>query len=358
MQGVKLQQKYKILRVLSRDSLTETCLAWGKGSNRSQRYVIKRFRPILGNPEVEAAKQLFDREADILTMLRGKHRQIPQICDRFTEGGESYLVREWIEGSTLEQTVKQRGKLSETEVTPILKSILSVIQYLRELNLVYREINPRTIVLRQPSWYERTIGKEPHYLPVLIDLSQIETMTAPESQILPADLSQPNLVLASSTYYASFASKQGKLESARDLYSLGLTAVYLLVGKTPEQLSLSPNSKKLLWHQESRGLTSNLVRAIDRAISPYLDERFTSADEMLKALFPRSVVISASLITDAKPQSRLTPEVKIFLALSCLGLGIIGIAFALLDLDFERIEIPGSSVSSVSEVAESDRLSR
>jgi serine/threonine protein kinase len=364
MKDAAIQNKYKILKILGQDSLTETFLAQGKGLCSFHRYVIKKFRPILGNPQAREIKHLFDREAKILKLLSGKNRQFPQLYEYFIDGEDFYLVREWIEGLTLEQKVQQQGKLSETEVKQILGSVLSVLKDIHNYDLVYRELSPSSIVLREGNWLERASNQD--CLPVPIYFGRVKEL-ARETQ----RLNQRSLVLANRQEYISPESEPGELAYASDLYSLGLTAIYLLTGKTPTELNTDSYTNQLLWHQEVPHLTTNLVSVIDRAIcydrsnsgargrkstefslaysTPTRRHRFTSAEEMLQALFPRSVNISESLITQPKQPSWLTPEVKIVSSLFCLGLGVIGIAFSLLNFDFDGLMVKESTVITTNE---------
>ena len=131
--------------------------------------------------------------------------------------------------------------------------------------------------------------------------------------------------------------EQGKSVYASDLYSLGLTAIYLLTGKTPAELPVDPQTQRLLWHEEISDRRNHLIRVIDRAIYPKISERFTSAEAMLKALRSPLVSISLPIVNHPPRKSYWTPEVKIFLALSSFGVGVIGIAFLLLNVDFTQL---------------------
>ena len=58
----------------------------------------------------EAQKQAissFQREADMLAQLSNEH--IPRVFDRFSEGNHHFLVMEYIDGTTLEEQIKQHG---------------------------------------------------------------------------------------------------------------------------------------------------------------------------------------------------------------------------------------------------------
>lgn len=323
MKGKLIQNKYCILQTLGQDACGETFLARNKNWFFRRRYIIKKFRPILGNSKVNQIRRLFHQEASVLKKLSGKNRQIPRIYDYFTDGEDFYLVREWIDGLTLKQKVQQQGTLSIVEVEQILDSVLSCLKYIHSHDIVYRQLKPSSIILRQ---------SRQGYLPVPIYFGGVKEIEAKINQP-----HQRNLVLAHQQEYIPPEQEQGKSVYASDLYSLGLTAVYLLTGKNPTELPFDPQTKRLLWHEEIYDRRIHLIRVIDRAICPNISNRFSSAEAMLQALHSPLVNISLPVIDDCPRKSYWTPEIKIFLALSSFGVGVIGIAFLLLNVDFTSL---------------------
>ena len=322
MKGKLIQNKYFILQVLHQDVFSETFLAKDKNWFSRHRYVIKRFRPILGNPKAEATRQLFYQEASILKRLSGNNPQIPQLCEYFIDGEDFYIVRKWIDGLTLKQKVQQQGKLPAAEVEQILASILSFLNYIHSYGIVYRQLKPSSIVLRRSHWLNRA-KKE---LPVPIYFGGVKEAEAEK-------INHRGLVIAHQQEYNSPEQEQGRSVYASDLYSLGLTAIYLLTGKTPAQLPLDPQTKQLLWHQEVKDLKIHLVRVIDRAICPRVSDRYSSATQMLRALHSPPVSISETIVEHSGKRLFLTSEVKVIFSLLLLGSAVLGVAFLFLNRD-------------------------
>ena len=270
MKGKLIHKKYEILQTLGRNAFCETFLAKEKSWFVRRRCIIKKFRPILGNPKADQIRKLFYQEAKVLKRLKGKNHKVPRIYEYFMDGEDFYLVREWIDGLTLKQKVQQQGKLPEEEVEQILDSVLSCLKYIHGYGIVYRQLKPSSIILRQ---------SHKGYLPVPIYFGGVKE--------LETNITQPhqgNLTLASQQEYIPPEQEQGKSVYASDLYSLGLTAIYLLTGKTPAELSVDPQTQRLLWYEEISDRRNHLIRVIDRAIHPKISDRFTSAEAMLKAL--------------------------------------------------------------------------
>lgn len=331
MKGNLVQSKYRILHTLGKSKFSETVIAKDRQKISRRKYVIKKFRPILGNSQAEEIRRLFTQESKILQRL-DNHPQIPQLYESFMDGEDLYLVREWVQGITLEQHVQQYGVLSETEAKQILNSILEVLKYIHGHGIVYHQLKPSSILLRQQNWWKR-LGKE-DYLPVPIYFGGVKELENQKSQ---RNLS--NAVIDGHKGYISPEQKQGESFYASDLYSLGLTIIFLLTGKTPTALNSNSFNNKLLWREEAPNLTTNLARVVDRAISYVPRDRFTSAEEMLQALNSQPILISEAITNQLPKEPLLTPEVKITSLLFAAGFGTMGIFFGLLNIDFDQFNL-------------------
>src|SRR5271155_5627205 len=80
----------------------------------------------------QQAVAAFQREADMLAQLSNQH--IPRIFDRFSEANHHYLVMEYIDGTTLEDELKQcGGRLEAGRVIDIAIQVLETLEYLHNL---------------------------------------------------------------------------------------------------------------------------------------------------------------------------------------------------------------------------------
>ena len=327
MKGKLIREKYRILKTLGQNAFSETFLAGDERKWVFRRYIIKKLRPILGNPDVDDIKHLFYQEASILKRLSGNHPQIPRLYEYFFEGEEFYIVREWIDGLTLKQKVEQQGKLDPAEVEEILDSILSFLNYIHSYGIVYRQLKPSTIMLREN---RLAIASQKKFLPIPIYFGGVKELEA------TIDNSKQYVAISHRQEYISPEQKQGNSVFASDLYSLGMTAIYLLTGKNPAEFPVDSGTKKLLWHQES-DFNIHLVRVIERAICPNVSERFASAEEMLQAL--HSPPVTLAMPTPKKePQQLMSSEAKIITVLCSMGIGVLGLTFIILNIDFAQFD--------------------
>lgn len=290
-----LGNRYQVIRSLSSGGFGDTYLAEDQHSPTKRRCVIKKLHPI--NEEAQTyqmVQERFDREAAILEDLGSHHPQIPTLYAYFEEDGLFYLVEEWVEGSTLSEIVAREGVQSEGSVKELLSSLLPVLDYVHSKRIVHRDIKPDNIILR--------VGDR---VPVLIDFGAVkETMS---STMTPSGKSTRSIVVGTPGFMASEQSV-GRPVYASDLYSLGLTAVYLLTGKIPQYLASDPATGEISWRQYAPRVSPTLGNVLDKAIQMSYRDRYHNASEMLAALqlsptIPVSPAIPPTIASAPPPQS-------------------------------------------------------
>jgi serine/threonine-protein kinase len=266
-----LKNRYRILRSLSRGGFGETFLAEDTDMPSARRCVIKKLIPIANDPQIyQLVKERFQREGIILEKLGEGSSQIPSLYAYFEESGQFYLVQEWIEGTTLSEKVRQEGKLNEGVVKEILISILSVLDYIHGQHIVHRDIKPDNIIIRASD-----------NKPVLIDFGAVkETMG---TVMTTSGHSTYSIAIGTPGFMPS-EQIAGRPVYASDLYSLALTAIYLLSGKYPQEFATDSATGEILWRQYALGTSPALATILDKAIQPHPRDRFLSAKEMLAAI--------------------------------------------------------------------------
>jgi serine/threonine-protein kinase len=296
-----LNNRYRVLQTLGSGGFGNTFLAEDIHMPSSRRCVIKQLKPVTHDPKAyETVKERFQREAAVLEELGEGSSQIPKLFAYFSEAGQFYLVQEYIEGDTLTKRVEQGGALSEREVKDILVSLLPVLDYVHSRRIVHRDIKPDNIILRKRDG-----------LPVLIDFGAVkEAMNTVVNA--PAQVA-PSMVIGTPGFMPAEQAR-GRPTFASDLYSLGLTAVFLLTGKMPQELQTDDRTGDILWRQQARNIHSELATVIDRAIRFTPGDRFASAPEMLNALQSAGSVSEMDTVAVApgglpQPPNRSTPPV-------------------------------------------------
>ena len=265
-----LNNRYRIIKTLGRGGFGETYLTEDTHMPSQRRCVLKQLKPIVKQPKIPSwMKERFQREAAILEELGDNSDRIPRLYAYFSEGDKFYLVQEWIEGLTLDSYWEQFGNLHRDEVRQILLQLLPVLDYVHSRHIIHRDIKPENIILRA--------GDK---APFLIDFGAVKEAIATQvnhnSSKYSASIGTPG--------YMSSEQAAGRPIYSSDLYSLGLTAIFLLTGKSPQELETDPRDGEIIWQEHAFKLDPELAAVIDKAIRFHPRDRFASAKEMFDAL--------------------------------------------------------------------------
>ncbi|NMG58157.1 DUF4101 domain-containing protein, partial [Geitlerinema sp. P-1104] len=146
--------------------------------------------------------------------------------------------------------------------------------YVHSKKIVHRDIKPDNIILRTGSLE-----------PVLLDFGAVkETMG---TVVTEGGHSTRSVVVGTPGFMPS-EQAGGRPVYSSDLYALGLTAVYALTGRIPDELESDPMTGIVLWRNYAPGVTPTFASILDRAIQPHAPHRFPIARQMWEALTQQS----------------------------------------------------------------------
>ncbi|MGB7518870.1 MAG: serine/threonine-protein kinase, partial [Spirulinaceae cyanobacterium] len=258
-----LENRYQIIRPLGTGGFGDTFLAEDTYMPSGRRCVIKQLKPLSNNPQVyQLAKERFQREAVILEELGEGHTRIPRLYAYFENAGQFYLVQEYIEGATITAQVQNGGILSESSVREILLEILPVLDYVHSKRIIHRDIKPDNIILRSVD-----------YSPVLIDFGAVKEAMG---TVFTASGHSASSIVIGTPGYMPGEQSAGRPIYPSDIYSLGLTAIYSLTGKIPQELGTDPQTGTVFWHQYAPGVSSSFAEILDRAVQYHPRDRYSS----------------------------------------------------------------------------------
>jgi serine/threonine protein kinase len=258
--GKILGDRYYLHDLIAQTNYSRVFLASDLAINH-RKCAIKQFYPSYYPATAQSKiKSEFLHEVEISQKVSGQHTQICQYYNYLIDSGNQYLVQEWIEGTTLEQKLCQQSKFSESETKNILSRILLVLKHIHDLEVVHNDLKPGNIILRFIDNF-----------PVLIDFGIARNINSEY---------EPKTIVGTPGYM-SLEQAMGKVSFENDLYSLGMTAIHLLTGKTPQSIDFEENN---FWNQEKLAFDPRLVATIDKAISPRPTQRFSAAMQMLSML--------------------------------------------------------------------------
>ena len=218
--GSRLAGRYRILAALGEGGFGTVYKARDE-KQRGKLVAIKMISMVALNAREKIdATDSFNREIMILSTL--KHKALPRIHSHFTDPERWYVVMDYIEGQTLEETLPQvpEGRLPVEQVIEIGLALCDVLSYLHSQNppIIFRDVKPGNIMLT-PS------GKV-----YLIDFGIARRYRMGQVRDT-ANLGSPG--------YAAPEQYGGMQSMDRtDIYGLGATLQTLLTGKEPLEIRL------------------------------------------------------------------------------------------------------------------------
>ncbi|NJK66019.1 MAG: ABC transporter substrate-binding protein [Microcoleus sp. SU_5_3] len=305
-----LNNRYRIIDKLGEGGFGLTLLAEDTQMPSRRCCVIKQLKSHTNNSNIdESVRERFAQEAAVLEKLGEGHSQIPKLYGHFEENGLFYLALEWIDGETLSDRLKAAGKMSEAQVKEILTSLLQILNYIHDKQIIHRDIKPQNVLLRKSD--DR---------PVLIDFGVVK-----ETIDLAVNTGGSNVTASMGTpQFMSPEQAGGRPEYSSDLYSLGLTAIFLLTGKWPQELETDSQTREIVWQNHAAKMSVRFAAVLDKAIRFHPRTRFTTAQEMLAAL--QEPVIANLPSSEAQNSVSLTSKKRwivylILISLIALGVG-------------------------------------
>lgn len=188
---------------------------------------------------------------------RLNHPGLVRVIDTgdWPEAGKSYLVREWIDGPTLAETLEGGRTWSVERTARFVAVIADALGYLHAKGYVYADLKPANIVLAEN---QRT---------VLLDLGSV---------VREGEVNEP-----ASGVTAAFASPEalkGAFPDRRDdVYGLAQLAIRLLSGGTIRPGAPLPTI---------RGLSGPQRRVLAKALNPERPNRLGAVHDLAEALRP------------------------------------------------------------------------
>ena len=211
--GMTIAGRYEIARPLGHGAFGRTFLAHDRATTRD--VAVKLLDP--RGADDWKAHELFDREAAVLRALR--HHGIPEVHDLVTEplhgSPVTFLVMEYIEGSSIAQMIEERRQLDPAHVMHLFLEMLGILEYLhgRVPPILHRDIKPSNIIVR------------PDGLPTLVDFGSVRRVfLGPE---------ETGSTVAGTYGYMPYEQYMGQATASSDLYALAATFLHLLTGRPP-----------------------------------------------------------------------------------------------------------------------------
>jgi serine/threonine protein kinase len=208
--------KYPVIREIGSGATSRVYLARDPFAERE--VAIKVLLPGKGaDPETERMMhKSFMTEASLAGKLN--HPHIVDIYDAVIEPERSYLVMEYVAGTTLEAHSSVSNLLPVSKVVEIIFKCIRALEYAHNHGIIHRDIKPGNILLSKD-------GE-----------AKVSDFGAAFQQRQGLETSQMTGV-GSPAYMSPEQIRMEKLNAQTDIYSLGVTMFRLLTGRLPYEAS-------------------------------------------------------------------------------------------------------------------------
>ncbi len=208
VKGQKINDRYEIRKLIGEGGMANVYLGYDTILERD--VAVKVLRGDLADDEKFVRR--FRREAQSASLLN--HPNIVQIYDVGEDDGNFYIVMEYINGMTLKQLIKKRGKLSVPETVDIMSQLTDGLAHAHDSYIIHRDIKPQNIMILDDGMVKIT------------DFGIAMAINA-------SDLTQTNSVMGS-VHYLPPEQASGKGSTIKsDIYSLGIMMYEMLAGVMP-----------------------------------------------------------------------------------------------------------------------------
>ena len=264
---MRLHERYRVIKIIGQGVFGKTFLAIDESQSPPINCVIKQLdSPVVAPENFKQTTELFEQKALLLKEL-GKHPQIPALLDYFEEDRHFHQVQEFIDGTNLAKVLEEEGTFNESQILLVLNDLLPVLKFIHDRQVIHQDINPANIIRRHS---DKSL--------ILVDFSAAKLVTTLDSLEMGTGIGSAEYVAPEQT--------QGKAVFASDLYSLGVTCIYLMTGISPFDLFDVANNC-WVWRQYVLGEVSDcLSEIINKLLENAISHRFQSADEVMQSINP------------------------------------------------------------------------
>jgi serine/threonine protein kinase len=264
-----LGDRYEILSKLGAGAFGEVYEA--RDISLGRHVAIKRIR--LDNfgegPELEEIKQRFLREAQVAAQLR--HPNVVTIHDIAARGSSSFMVMELVDGRTLQELLREKGRLGLAETLRVLGQAADALDFAHAQGVVHRDVKPANLMI-EPSGHLK-----------VMDFGIAKGDAS-------GNITKTGAIMGTPNYMSPEQARGDRVDGRADLFSLGCVLYECLSGRRPfVGDSLTGILMKILTEPappidfEGLKLPAPLGDVLRRALAKSPDERYPSGKALIEA---------------------------------------------------------------------------
>jgi tRNA A-37 threonylcarbamoyl transferase component Bud32 len=266
--------RYRIIRFLGRGGMGDVYLA--EHLRMARLVALKVIKPELLSQEL-----LIKRfHTEVKAVARLAHANIVHAHDADQAGDWHFLVMEYVEGESLGDYLKARGRLPVAEASDYVRQAALGLQHAHERGLTHRDIKPHNL-RRTPDGQIKVLD---------FGLALLADKSVEESQ----NDTRPGMAIGTADYISPEQSEDShRVDIRSDIYSLGCTLYHLLAGQTPfpkgsaiQKLVSHVAEKPTSLSQIRPEVPAELVAVVEKMMAKKPADRYQTPAQVAEALVP------------------------------------------------------------------------
>jgi beta-lactam-binding protein with PASTA domain len=199
--------RYRVVRKLGGGGMADVylCEDLTLGRHVALKVLLQRY---LDDPTFV---ERFRREAKAAAGLN--QQNLVSIYDWGEVDGTYYIVMEYVEGETLKDLIRRRGRLSGNEAVAVTLQLLAAVEFAHHSGIVHRDIKPQNVMLDRGG--------------------TVKVMDFGIARAGDSGMTEAGSILGTAQYLAPEQAKGHQVDERSDLYSVGVVLYEMLTGTVP-----------------------------------------------------------------------------------------------------------------------------
>jgi len=265
LDSLPLDGRYRILSRLGSGGMADVYLARDESLGRLVAIKVLKERLAADAEFVER----FRIEAQAAASLN--HPAIVAVYDRGKAGASPYIAMEYVDGESLKQRLRRKGRLTPDEAAATALAVLDALREAHERHIVHRDVTSSN---------------------VLVDGSgRVKVADFGIARMGASALTRTGAMLGTSSYLSPEQAQGRSADERSDLYSLGVVLYEMLTGRLPfsgesdlavamQHVSAAPPNPRSLAPDVPEAYAAVVMKALSKQPA----DRYQSAEEFAGAL--------------------------------------------------------------------------